>query len=225
MQIHAIETDPIFVGEGDIAAARNLIAQTTHGELFLYPGDQHLFVDSSLPAYDAGATALLLNRVLAFLAAIEHAACASSATAKRANHPIRSKISISVTMSRLQKVQLGGRRIMFCRGGGFVAETIKSSNSNRPLVLIGLLVTQLLALVSILLIWLPGAFIAVVAENPEGTVPLWLIAFYGYPIYPLAMSIGAWVAYARRNDKLAAILAALLLPPILLFVVVIFLNW
>lgn len=106
-----------------------------------------------------------------------------------------------------------------------MAETIKQSTSNRPLVLIGLIVTQLLALVSILLIWLPGAFIAVVAENPEGTVPLWLIAFYGYPIYPLAMSIGAWVAYARRNDKLAAILAALLLPPILLFVVVIFLNW
>lgn len=106
-----------------------------------------------------------------------------------------------------------------------MAETIKQSTSNRPLVLIGLIVTQLLALVSILLIWLPGAFIAVVAENPEGTTPLWLIAFYGYPIYPLAMSIGAWVAYARRNDKLAAILAALLLPPILLFVVVIFLNW
>lgn len=70
VQIHAMDADPIFVGEGDIEAARDLIAQTAHGELFLYPGDQHLFIDSSLPAYDAGATALLLSRVLAFLAAI-----------------------------------------------------------------------------------------------------------------------------------------------------------
>lgn len=70
VQIHAMEADPIFVGEGDIEAARDLIAQTAHGELFLYPGDQHLFIDSSLPAYDAEASALLLSRALAFLAAI-----------------------------------------------------------------------------------------------------------------------------------------------------------
>ena len=37
-------------------------------ELFLYPGDQHYFADSSLPSYDAEATALLTERVLAFLA-------------------------------------------------------------------------------------------------------------------------------------------------------------
>ena len=39
-------------------------------ELFLYPGDQHLFADSSLPSYDADAAALLTERVLAFLARI-----------------------------------------------------------------------------------------------------------------------------------------------------------
>lgn len=40
-----------------------------HGgvELFLYPGDSHLFTDSSLAAYDAAATALLMQRVLVFL--------------------------------------------------------------------------------------------------------------------------------------------------------------
>ncbi|MDW8404100.1 dienelactone hydrolase family protein [Chloroflexus sp.] len=70
VQIHAMDADPIFVGEGDIEAARELIAQAKHGELFLYPGDHHVFVDSSLPAYDAEATALLLSRVLAFLSAI-----------------------------------------------------------------------------------------------------------------------------------------------------------
>lgn len=70
VQIHAMEADPIFVGDGDSEAARDLIAQAAHGELFLYPGDHHLFIDSSLLGYDAGATALLFSRVLAFLAAI-----------------------------------------------------------------------------------------------------------------------------------------------------------
>ena len=36
-------------------------------DLFLYPGDQHYFADSSLPSYDADATALLTRRVLEFL--------------------------------------------------------------------------------------------------------------------------------------------------------------
>ena len=34
---------------------------------FLYPGEQHLFADSSLPSYDPEAAALLEQRVLAFL--------------------------------------------------------------------------------------------------------------------------------------------------------------
>lgn len=69
VQIHGMDADPIFVGEGDIDAARALVAEAEDGELFLYPGDQHYFADSSLPSYDAGATALLTQRVLDFLAA------------------------------------------------------------------------------------------------------------------------------------------------------------
>ena len=46
-------------GEGDIDAARALVAEAEDAELFLYPGDQHLFADSSLPSYDADAAALL----------------------------------------------------------------------------------------------------------------------------------------------------------------------
>ncbi len=68
-QIHGMDADPFFVGEGDIDAARALVAEAEEAELFLYPGDRHLFADSSLPSYDAAATALLLSRVLAFLAA------------------------------------------------------------------------------------------------------------------------------------------------------------
>ena len=69
VQVHGMDADPIFVGEGDIEAARALVAEADQAELFLYPGDQHYFADSSLPSYDAQASALLIQRVLDFLAA------------------------------------------------------------------------------------------------------------------------------------------------------------
>jgi len=67
VQIHGMDHDPVFVGEGDIEAARQLVDSTDDAELFLYPGDQHYFADSSLPSYDPDATALLTQRVLNFL--------------------------------------------------------------------------------------------------------------------------------------------------------------
>ena len=67
VQIHAMEADPWFVDEGDIDAARALVASAPHAELFLYPGDRHLFADASLPSYDANAAELLRERALAFL--------------------------------------------------------------------------------------------------------------------------------------------------------------
>jgi Dienelactone hydrolase and related enzymes len=67
VQVHAMEADPFFVDEGDIDAARALVESAEHAELFLYPGDQHLFADDSLPSYDANAAALLSLRVLDFL--------------------------------------------------------------------------------------------------------------------------------------------------------------
>ena len=66
-QVHGMDADPIFVGEGDIDAARELVEQAKDAELFLYPGNQHYFADSSLPSYDPDATALLVRRVLDFL--------------------------------------------------------------------------------------------------------------------------------------------------------------
>jgi len=69
VQIHGMDADPIFVGEGDIDAARALVAQAKDAELFLYSGDQHYFADSTLPSYDPDATALLIQRVLDFLRA------------------------------------------------------------------------------------------------------------------------------------------------------------
>ncbi len=70
VQIHGMDNDPIFVGEGDIDAAREIVEKVDDAELFLYPGDQHYFADSSLPTYDPEATALLTKRVLEFLARV-----------------------------------------------------------------------------------------------------------------------------------------------------------
>lgn len=67
VQVHGMDADPIFVGEGDLAAARALVGSAEAAELFLYPGDRHYFADSSLPSYDAIAAALLRDRVLDFL--------------------------------------------------------------------------------------------------------------------------------------------------------------
>lgn len=67
VQVHGMDADPFFVDEGDIDAAREIVAAADDGELFLYPGDQHYFADSSLPSYDEKAAELLTQRVLKFL--------------------------------------------------------------------------------------------------------------------------------------------------------------
>lgn len=67
VQVHGMEGDEFF--DEDLPAARELVASTDDAELFVYPGDRHLFTDSSLPAYDAGAAGQVMERVLAFLAA------------------------------------------------------------------------------------------------------------------------------------------------------------
>ncbi len=75
VQIHGMSDDPFFAGEGDIDNAREIVAGSPPGsaELFEYPGDRHLFVDSSLPVHDAAATRLVIERTLGFLAATDGA--------------------------------------------------------------------------------------------------------------------------------------------------------
>lgn len=67
-QIHAMNVNPFFVEDGDIDAARELVASANHAELILYAGKEHFFTDSSLPPYIADATKLVFKRVLDFLA-------------------------------------------------------------------------------------------------------------------------------------------------------------
>jgi dienelactone hydrolase len=69
VQIHGMDKDPFFALEGDIDAARELVetAGSELAELFVYPGDRHLFTDGSMPSYDADATALVVRRSREFL--------------------------------------------------------------------------------------------------------------------------------------------------------------
>ena len=69
VQIHGKDADPFFALEGDLDAARQLVATVgpERAELYVYPGDQHLFTDSSLPSFDPAATALVIERSVELL--------------------------------------------------------------------------------------------------------------------------------------------------------------
>lgn len=70
VQIHGMEQDPFFAKEGDLDAAQRFASNEGAGlaELFTYPGDKHLFTDSSLPSHDPQARALVMERIKKFLA-------------------------------------------------------------------------------------------------------------------------------------------------------------
>ncbi len=63
VQIHVTESDPW----ADHSAVQALARDAEDSELFIYPGNAHLFADASSPEYDAAAAGLLLTRTLAFL--------------------------------------------------------------------------------------------------------------------------------------------------------------
>jgi dienelactone hydrolase len=62
-----MNADPIFTTEGDADAARALVKATPDAKLYLYPGNQHLFADSSVPSSAPMAAAEFLSRTVAFL--------------------------------------------------------------------------------------------------------------------------------------------------------------
>jgi dienelactone hydrolase len=68
-QVHGMDADPFFALEGDLDSAREIATVAGPGvvDVFTYPGNSHLFTDSSLPAYDKDATALVIERSIAFL--------------------------------------------------------------------------------------------------------------------------------------------------------------
>src|SRR4029077_18845625 len=69
LQIHMMEGDEWALE--DLPAARELVETVDGAELFLYPGEGHLFADNSLSDYDEGAATLLQQRVLVLLKEVE----------------------------------------------------------------------------------------------------------------------------------------------------------
>ena len=65
LQIHMMEDDEW--AQEDLPAARELVESVDNAELFLYPGNGHLFADRSLDDYDEQAARTLMERTLAFL--------------------------------------------------------------------------------------------------------------------------------------------------------------
>jgi dienelactone hydrolase len=72
LQIHLMDGDEwVLPPNEDLDVARGLAETIENAELFLYPGDRHLFADNSLPGYDESAATLLKQRILSFLDNIE----------------------------------------------------------------------------------------------------------------------------------------------------------
>ena len=98
---------------------------------------------------------------------------------------------------------------------------MEAKPASRKPIIIWLIASQLLALAS-LVFWLVIAGLSVMAFDSGVTTEAWtfVIAVWSYPIWPLAFAIAAWIAYARRNDRLAAILTTLTFLPVLVLILI-----
>ncbi len=98
---------------------------------------------------------------------------------------------------------------------------IEQTSKPRTGLLIWLIVSQLLAVAS-LLFWLVIAGLSVMAFDSGESPQAWafVIGVWSYPIFPLVMAIGAWIAFAKRKNTLSAILSGLTFAlPALLYIV------
>jgi hypothetical protein len=91
--------------------------------------------------------------------------------------------------------------------------------------LIWLIASQVLAALS-LIFWLMAAGLSVMAFDSGVTSEAWgfVIAVWSYPLWPIVFTIAAWVAYARKKDKLAAVLTTLTFLPVLILILVTMLS-
>ena len=102
---------------------------------------------------------------------------------------------------------------------------MKTQPASRKPILIWLIVSQALALAS-LVFWLLVAGLSVMAFDSGVSAEAWafVIAAWSYPIWPLVFAISAWIAYARRKDRLAGVLSTLTFLPVLVLIVILFLS-
>ena len=103
-------------------------------------------------------------------------------------------------------------------------EATPATPSRKP-ILIWLIASQLLALAS-LVFWLLIAGLSVMAFDSGVTPEAWtfVIAVWSYPIWPISFAIAAWIAYARRKNRLAAVLTTLTFLPVLVLLLILILS-
>ncbi len=124
-------------------------------------------------------------------------------------------------------IQLYAFGLVFQRAYFFQFSAIGINVMNNPPpkrrpVLIWLIISQVLALLS-LFFWLLMAGLSVMAFDSGSTPEAWtfVIAVWSYPIWPIGFAIAAWVAYARKKDRLAGILTMFTFLPVLILLAVI----
>lgn len=102
---------------------------------------------------------------------------------------------------------------------------MESQSASRKPILIWLVGSQLLALAS-LVFWLLVAGLSVMAFDAGVTAEAWafVIVVWSYPIWPIVFAIAAWIAYARRRDRLAGVLTTLTFLPVLVLIVILFFS-
>ncbi|HEX5808004.1 MAG TPA: hypothetical protein VFY25_05015 [Anaerolineales bacterium] len=102
---------------------------------------------------------------------------------------------------------------------------MKTQPASRKPILIWLIVSQALALAS-LVFWLLVAGLSVMAFDAGVSAEAWafVIAVWSYPIWPLVFAISAWIAYAQCKDRLAGALTTLTFLPVLVLIVILFLS-
>lgn len=98
---------------------------------------------------------------------------------------------------------------------------VKPASRSRKPILIWLIASQLLALAS-LVFWLVIAGLSVMAFDSGATTEAWtfVIVVWSYPIWPIAFAIAAWIAYARKKDRLAGILTTFTFLPVLVLILI-----
>lgn len=99
---------------------------------------------------------------------------------------------------------------------------METNPPSRRSILIWLIVSQVLAVAS-LFFWMVMAGLSVMAFDSGVTREAWnfVIAVWLYPIWPILFAVAAWVAYARKKDKLAGVLTTLTFIPILVLILII----
>lgn len=102
---------------------------------------------------------------------------------------------------------------------------METKPASRKPVLIWLFASQSLAAAS-LVFWVMAAGRSVMAFDSGETPEAWnfVIAVWAYPIWPIVFTIAAWIAYARKKDKLAAVLTTLTFLPVLVLILIIMLS-